>query len=111
VAMSLVRKVGQQFVKMHPETDWANQKQDVSLKTPWLKEMFTKYQKPEEADDMMVIQQNLDKTKEIILESLELLIEREEKLDRMIEKSNDLSIVSKKFGDNAADLTRCCVLF
>jgi synaptobrevin family protein YKT6 len=87
---------------------WANCTTDTQLPTPSLKELITKYQKPDEADNISRIQRELDEVKDILHRSMEDLLNRGEKLDSIIERSEDLSASSKQFLWQAKKTNQCC---
>ena len=64
---------------------------------PQLKEYIVKYQDPQQADSIMKIQRELDETKIVLHKTIESVLERGEKIDTLVEKSNDLSAQSRMF--------------
>ncbi|KAH7983832.1 hypothetical protein HPB52_014615 [Rhipicephalus sanguineus] len=62
-----------------------------------LEAYLAKYQVPTEADAMTKIQADLDETKIILHNTIEAVLERGEKLDDLVAKSEDLSMQSKTF--------------
>lgn len=64
---------------------------------PELKQYIVKYQDPQQADSIMKIQKELDETKIVLHKTIESVLERGEKLDNLVEKSNGLSAQSKMF--------------
>merc|ERR1711974_320548 len=87
---------------------WVNFSTDTQMATPSIKELLTKYQKPDEADNISRIQKELDEVKEILHHSMEDLLNRGEKLDSIIERSEDLSASSKQFLWQAKKTNQCC---
>jgi hypothetical protein len=73
--------------------------------------LFEKYQKPIEIDKIAQVQNELDTTKMIILESLEKIISRGEDMDQLVEKCESLAESSKLLLDDAKKLNSCCKLF
>jgi synaptobrevin family protein YKT6 len=71
-------------------------KQD-PLPLPELKEHIQKWQNPDETDPIRKIQRELDETKNVVYKSLEGVLERGEKLESLVEKSDNLSAQSKMF--------------
>ena len=70
------------------------------------------YQNPEQADPLTKIQTNLEETKIIILDSVQALLERGEKLDELVERSQKLSESrwsdSSKIWNTTARKTNSC---
>lgn len=93
VAFTLLMKVLEDFVTLHPEPAWRSATSELPF--PQLNEMVTKYQDPHEADAIMKIQKDLDETKIILHKTIDSVLERGVKLDNLVEKSTDLSAQSK----------------
>jgi len=66
------------------------------------------YQKPEEADPMTRVQNELDETKIILHSTIQAVLERGEKLDDLVAKSEGLSMQSKTFYKTARKTNSCC---
>lgn len=62
-----------------------------------LQSYLTKYQDPRQADTIMRVQAELDETKVVLHKTIESVLERGEKLDNLVERSNALSAQSKMF--------------
>lgn len=54
-----------------------------------------KYQDPQQADSVMKIQKELDETKIVLHKTIESVLERGEKIDDLVQKSDGLSAQSK----------------
>jgi len=83
---------------------------DTSLKMANIEQLFVKYQQPKEVDSIMKLQQNIDETKGILLQTLDSLLIRGEKLEDLVAKSQDLSFHSKAFMKSSKDLNKCCTI-
>lgn len=77
---------------------------------PELAGYLAKYQNPHEADALMKVQQELDETKIILQQSIENVLQRGEKLDALVDKSEALTYSSKTFYKQAKKTNSCCVL-
>ena len=95
VAHQLLSKVVDEFLSKYPRTAFANS--NPSLAFPQLKEYITKYQDPQQADSIMKIQKELDETKIVLHKTIESVLERGEKIDSLVAKSDGLSSQSKLF--------------
>ena len=94
VAHQLLSKILDDFLAAHPKSSWANgQAQSV----PELKAHIAKYQDPSQADSIMKIQKELDETKITLHKTIEAVLERGEKIDDLVAKSDGLSAQSKMF--------------
>ena len=67
-----------------------------------------RYQNPVEADPMMKVQSELDETKIILHNTISAVLERGEKLDDLVAKSEGLSMQSKTFYKTAKKTNACC---
>ncbi|KAJ2880676.1 palmitoyltransferase, partial [Coemansia aciculifera] len=72
-----------------------------------LKEFIAKYQDPKQADNIMRVQQELDETKVVLHKTIESLLDRGEKLDALVDRSNQLSSQSKMFYKTAKKTNSC----
>ncbi|KAI0972749.1 putative snare protein [Xylaria arbuscula] len=119
VAHQLLSKVTDEFLTAHPSSTWkaANPTSDTfsetvtmpqSVDMPQLKEYIVKYQDPHQADSIMKIQKELDETKIVLHKTIESVLQRGEKIDDLVEKSNDLGAQSRIFYKNAKKQNSCC---
>ena len=67
-----------------------------------------KYQNPAAVDPMSKVQTELDETKIILHDTIAAVLERGEKLDDLVEKSEGLSMQSKMFYTTAKKSNSCC---
>ncbi|EGE84756.1 SNARE Ykt6 [Blastomyces gilchristii SLH14081] len=65
---------------------------------------------PGKADEIAKIQRQLDDTKQVLYQTVDKLLERGEKLDSLIAKSDNLSMQSKAFATQAKKQNSCCVV-
>ena len=65
---------------------------------------------PESIDVLYKVQKDLDETKAILIQSIESILERGEKLDNLVEKSKLLSDTSKVFYTKSRKMNSCCVV-
>eukprot|EP00038_Savillea_parva_P008005 m.174013 g.174013 ORF g.174013 m.174013 type:complete len:200 (-) comp13768_c0_seq1:384-983(-) len=109
VAFSLIGKMLDEFSTKYPSPDmWTGNEKD----TPYadIKEHIVRYQNPEEADAIQKIYKELDETKDILHKNLDTLLDRGEKLDDLVSKSEGLSSSSKMFYKQAKKTNSCCVV-
>ncbi|XP_046333040.1 synaptobrevin homolog YKT6-like [Haliotis rufescens] len=109
VAHTLLNKVLDEFAAKYPKSNW-----DVlssgQINFPQLNEYLQKYQNPKEADAMTKIQNDLDETKIILHNTIDAVLQRGEKLDDLVDKSEGLSTQSKAFYKTAKKTNQCCVI-
>lgn len=96
VAHQLLSKIVDEFLSKYPRTVFVGAKSS-QLQFPQLKEYIVKYQDPHEADSIMKIQRELDETKITLHKTIESVLERGEKIDNLVAKSDGLSAQSKMF--------------
>jgi synaptobrevin family protein YKT6 len=108
VAHQLLSKVVDEFLAKHPRATWANSNPVLSF--PELKDYIVKYQDPQQADSIMKIQKELDETKIVLHKTIESVLQRGEKIDDLVAKSDGLSAQSKMFYTQAKKQNSCCVL-
>jgi synaptobrevin family protein YKT6 len=108
VAHQLLSKVVDEFLAKYPRSQWANS--TPTLAFPELKEYIVKYQDPQQADSIMKIQKELDETKIVLHKTIESVLQRGEKIDDLVAKSDGLSAQSKMFYTQAKKQNSCCVL-
>ncbi len=95
MAHQLLSKVVDEFLSKHPRSAWANS--SAPLPFPELKDYLVKYQDPQQADSIMKIQKELDETKIVLHKTIESVLQRGEKIDDLVAKSDGLSAQSKMF--------------
>ncbi|KAF2860282.1 snare-like protein [Piedraia hortae CBS 480.64] len=108
VAHQLLGKILDEFLTQNPRSSWSGPSPRCSF--PALKDYIVKYQDPHQADSIMKIQQELDETKIVLHKTIESVLERGEKIDSLVAKSDDLSAQSKMFYGQAKKQNACCVL-
>ena len=105
VAHQLLSKVVDEFLTKHPRSEWSSTSSSSSSSSspsssipfPELKDYIAKYQDPKQADSIMKIQKELDETKIVLHKTIESVLERGEKIDTLVAKSDGLSAQSKMF--------------
>ncbi|KAF2828892.1 snare-like protein [Ophiobolus disseminans] len=111
VALALCRKVAEEFTYKFPRTAYESAKVgSPQLSYPELATYLEKYQNPEEADNIAKIQKELDQTTQVMREAMESLLERGEKIDNLVSKSDNLSQQSKMFYTQAKKQNSCCTV-
>ncbi|KAI9893761.1 MAG: palmitoyltransferase [Vezdaea aestivalis] len=108
VAHQLLSKVVDEFLVKYPRSQFAEGTPDLPL--PQLKDYIVKYQDPAQADSIMKIQRELDETKIVLHKTIESVLERGEKIDTLVEKSDGLSAQSRMFYTQAKKQNSCCMV-
>lgn len=110
-AYTLLNKVLDDYLVAHPPQQWQNvDETNASLKMTELDMYISKYQDPSQADAIMKVQQELDETKIVLHKTIENVLQRGEKLDNLVDKSESLTASSKMFYKQAKKTNSCCVL-
>mmetsp|Transcript_15974 Transcript_15974/g.40390 ORF Transcript_15974/g.40390 Transcript_15974/m.40390 type:complete len:201 (-) Transcript_15974:1438-2040(-) len=104
--------LGQMLDQFNTEfaTKWPTVKEDTELAFEGLKKAIVEYQDPSKADKITKIQQDLDQTMEVMHKTIDSVLERQVKLDKLVQESSDLSQTSKMFYDKAAQHNQCCTI-
>ncbi|OAV88986.1 synaptobrevin like YKT6 [Puccinia triticina 1-1 BBBD Race 1] len=117
VAFSLLNKLLDEFTTKIPEAKWkaaianpSNSSSPPNLGFTAVDEYLVKYQDPKQADTILKVQQELDETKIVLHKTIESVLERGEKLDSLVERSNALSSQSKMFYKTAKKQNSCCLI-
>ncbi|XP_031472922.1 VAMP-like protein YKT61 [Nymphaea colorata] len=85
--------------------------EDEDLKWGKLEELLKKYQDPKEVDKLEKLKDELKQVEEICHKNLNDLLKRGEDLDKLMEKSKDVSNLSLDFYKQAKKAnSRCCSL-
>jgi len=108
VANRLLARILDEFLSRHLRSTWDSG--EPHLPFPELKDYISKYQDPEQADDIMKIQKELDETKVVLHKALEDMFKRGDRMEDLVEKSDRLSASSKMFYRQAKKQNSCCVL-
>lgn len=106
-AFAVVSSVLEEYLERHGNA-FKNVAQDSAAGDDVLLPALAKYQNPLNADKIMRIQKDLDETKIVLHQTIESVLERGEKLDNLVNKSNDLSIASQMFYKQARKTNACC---
>ncbi|KAG1697677.1 Synaptobrevin YKT6 [Nymphon striatum] len=96
VAHTVLTKVLDEFATKVPEVSWASGSGE-NYSIAELQNYLDKFQNPQQADAMSKIQNDLDETKIILHNTIEAVLQRGEKLDDLVAKSDELSLQSKAF--------------
>ena len=109
VAHQVLSKIVDEFLTNNPRSSYSSTSV-TSRPYPALKEYIVKYQDPHQADSIMRVQRELDETKIVLHKTIESVLERGEKIDSLVAKSDGLSAQSKMFYQQAKKQNSCCVV-
>ncbi|KAJ9511335.1 hypothetical protein QJQ45_029741 [Haematococcus lacustris] len=105
-AFSIISKVLEEFTGQAKDT-WRAVEADSQMAGPLLEPALVKYQDHTQADKIARIQKDLDETKIILHQTIDSVLRRGEKLDALVDKSNDLSLASQMFYKQARKTNSC----
>ena len=112
VAFSLLNKISDEFSNKFTLQQRSTMNfSSTSSFYPELRSHLTKSQDPQSSDPFMKVQKELDETKIVLHKTMGSLLERGEKLDDLVQKSDQLSAQSKMFYKTAKSTNACCVSF
>ncbi|KZV70124.1 snare protein YKT6 [Peniophora sp. CONT] len=106
-AFSLVTKLLDDFAAKVPQSQFSS---PGSINFPEINTYLQKYQDPRHADNIMRVQAELDETKIILHKTMESVLQRGEKLDDLVDRSQALSMQSKMFYKTAKKQNSCCTV-
>jgi SMC interacting uncharacterized protein involved in chromosome segregation len=94
------------------KSTWAKADKDMNYKEleSGLKEIMTQYMDPLKADKLLAIKYELEETKQILYKNIDDLLAANERLEDLVQKSEDLAALSKGMARKAKDLNRCCII-
>ena len=108
VAFALLSKLTEEYDK-ETHGDWKNASGSPQDWPPLLTAL-QEYQDPSKADKISAIQKELDETTAVLSKTIDNVLERGEKLDDLVDKSQELSTKSRVFYKQAKKTNSCCVL-
>ncbi|OJJ54613.1 hypothetical protein ASPSYDRAFT_93529 [Aspergillus sydowii CBS 593.65] len=106
IANGLIGKIVQEFCTSNPSAKNATG----PVPFPPLKDYIAQYQEPSNADSITQINEQLAETKVVLHKTIESVLERGEKLDDLVQKSEGLSSQSKMFYTSAKKQNSCCII-
>ncbi|KAG5492626.1 hypothetical protein JKF63_01205 [Porcisia hertigi] len=112
VAFTLLTELVSQFQQtFRGKYESAQGKADEFLHWPYLHDALEKYQKPEEVDKILRIKRDIEDTKVVMYNAIDQIIERGQKIDDLVLKSEDLGMASKTFYSQAKQTNSgCCTV-
>mmetsp|Transcript_36434 Transcript_36434/g.58420 ORF Transcript_36434/g.58420 Transcript_36434/m.58420 type:complete len:205 (-) Transcript_36434:223-837(-) len=107
-AHGLIRNISKDFESCFKPQEWQNAS-DLQIKWPKLAQLLLTYQDPPK-DKIEEIQSEIEKSKQVVIQSIDKVMANMEKLDDLVEKSNDLSNSSRMFYKKSKKMNRCCTI-
>ena len=89
---------------------WRACKTEMALKLPKVESSLQEYQDPTNVDKLAKVDRQLHETKDILLQTIDKVLARGEKLDDLVERSKNLTDTSKQFYKQARKTNSCCII-
>ncbi len=83
---------------------------DIDIKNELLLTIMEKYQDASSYCKLEKVKEDIEEIKEVMINNIELILQRGVKLDELIQKSNDLSENSKRFLKASKKVNSCCAV-
>lgn len=109
VVFSILNKLMEEFAAQNIGR-WNAVTADTQMTFEPIDKAIVEYQDPTKADKITKIQKDLNETIDVMHKTIENLLERDVKLNSLVEKSDDLSAQSKMFYKSAAAHNQCCTI-
>ncbi|GMS89102.1 hypothetical protein PENTCL1PPCAC_11277, partial [Pristionchus entomophagus] len=106
VAFSMLTRVVDDFNQKTP--NWRSITDEKACAYTGLPEFLERWQNPRDADPMTRVQEEVEETKIVMHNTIQSVLERGEKLDDLVKKSENLSDQSKMFYTQARKMNKCC---
>jgi len=107
VAHTMMQRCGEDFAGQIDSSQWAGG-EEVTGFNGQCEVYLERFQDPTKSDAMSRLQTDLDDTKIILHNTIEAVLQRGEKLDDLVDKSEALSMQSKAFYKTARKTNSCC---
>eukprot|EP01108_Squamamoeba_japonica_P010048 TRINITY_DN9682_c0_g1_i1.p1 TRINITY_DN9682_c0_g1~~TRINITY_DN9682_c0_g1_i1.p1 ORF type:complete len:218 (-),score=68.76 TRINITY_DN9682_c0_g1_i1:49-660(-) len=108
VAFDLIRQAIKAFEASSQPFGWKSLTADKLFNLPELAKLLTDYAQPHEVDKVLKVQAQVDEVKDIMTKNIDSMLARHEKLEDLVQKSDDLSFQSKAFAKNSKQLNSRC---
>ncbi|EZG43221.1 synaptobrevin-like protein YKT6 [Gregarina niphandrodes] len=111
VAFVLLNRALSAFVTKYPPEQWERLESDPPASQfayPEGSELLANFQDPKKADDLSRIQEDLKEVHNVMVVTMEKLLQRGENLDILMTRTTDLSAASEKFYRQAKAQNQCC---
>eukprot|EP00088_Acartia_fossae_P029240 TRINITY_DN3009_c0_g1_i12.p1 TRINITY_DN3009_c0_g1~~TRINITY_DN3009_c0_g1_i12.p1 ORF type:complete len:202 (-),score=37.15 TRINITY_DN3009_c0_g1_i12:352-957(-) len=108
VAHTMLVRVLEDFAGQVTQPEWTVGTEVAGKFNGQLEAYLAKFQDPAKSDATSRLQADLDETKIILHNTIEAVLERGEKLDDLVDKSEALSLQSKAFYKTARKTNSCC---
>ena len=110
VAIEFVLKIHDNFklFKTQNNLDLNSIEKDTDVKYDYIANEIEEWQDPSKKDNIMKLQNELNDMQDIMRQNMNELLKREESLENLMKKSEDLSATSVNYYIQAKKTNRCC---
>jgi synaptobrevin family protein YKT6 len=107
VAFEVMQDLSKKWEEVHP--NWASLATgvDKTIEFPYMTKICKSYEDPRKSDNILKIQNQLDETRDIMVQNIESILARGETIQELVDKTDDLEMSSKVFFQNADKLNSC----
>lgn len=105
IAFEVMQDVSKKWEEIHP--NWSSNGADQNIQFPHMEKVCKSYEDPRKSDNILKIQNQLDETKDIMIQNIESILARGESIQDLVDKTEDLESSSKVFFNNADKLNSC----
>mmetsp|Transcript_6835 Transcript_6835/g.14067 ORF Transcript_6835/g.14067 Transcript_6835/m.14067 type:complete len:206 (-) Transcript_6835:970-1587(-) len=111
VAFAVLNELLDDFAAEPQMRGWENEvRNDAYAGWPTLQQKIVSCQDPASFDKILRIQNDLNSTQQVLTQTIDNLLERGEKLDDLVQRSDELSATSKQFYKQAKKTNSCCTI-
>ena len=83
---------------------------DIDIKNEFLISIIEKYQDPSSYCKLEKVKEDIEEIKELMINNIELILQRGVKLEELVQMSEDLSKESKRFLKASKKVNSCCII-
>jgi len=108
VAFEVMRDIIAKFEAAQP--NWSGQAAagvDKQIDFPYMIKICKSYEDPRKSDNILKIQNQLDETKDLMIQNIDQILKRGETIQELVDRTEDLEMSSKVFFQNADKLNSC----
>jgi len=111
VAFAILNEVLEEFKADPQMRGWETEVRNEAFGGwPVLGDKLSTCQDPASFDKILKIQRDLDTTQQVLHQTIDNILERGEKLDDLVQRSDELSATSKQFYRQARKTNSCCTI-
>ena len=107
VAFEVMQDLAKKWEELHPNWSSYLTGVDKQMEFPYMEKICKSYEDPRKSDNILKIQNQLDETRDIMVQNIENILARGETIEQLVEKTDDLEMSSKVFFQNADKLNSC----